>query len=219
MTGHPFAIHITWTTYATWLPGDRRGHVSNTLCPGGGFEPKQNTPGTPYAEGDPYTHDRARSAQSYAAVRLDREQAVCVALALVRVAAEQGWRVLRAAVMRNHTHVVITDCPDDGPAVRRVLKGVTQVDLSAQLGRPWRWWTKGGSDRYKHDRRAIDAAVNYVARQPGMLAGVDDMRAFMAGEDGAIRYLDDSTGELPPGERPGLARPSGSHEPGRAGET
>src|SRR5438094_3972128 len=169
----------------------------------------KNAPGTPYADSDSYTHGRARSSQSHPTVWLTHEQAVCVALTLVRLAAERGWRVLRAAVMSNHTHVVITDCPDDGPAVRRVLKGVTQVALSAQLGRHWRWWTEGGSDRYKHDHRAIEAAVNYVAGQPGMLAGVADMRAFAVPEDGAVRYLDGSTGDQPQGERPGLARPSG----------
>jgi hypothetical protein len=29
----PFALHITWTCYGTWLPGDQRGHVSNVLLP------------------------------------------------------------------------------------------------------------------------------------------------------------------------------------------
>ena len=40
----PFVLHITWTCYGNWLPGDRRGYVSNTLRPEGGFRPKEKHP-------------------------------------------------------------------------------------------------------------------------------------------------------------------------------
>ncbi len=173
----PFALHITWTCYASWLPGDRRGYVSNTLLPEGGAAPKQNTPGTPYRADDPYTRRLARALQKGPTVVLSAEDALCVARSLVEAARTRDWRILRAGVMANHVHVVITDCPDDGPAVRRVLKGNSQAALSAATGRPQRWWTAGGSDRYKHDHAAIEAAVAYVAAQPGMLAQIVDMKA------------------------------------------
>ena len=64
----------------------------------------------------------------------------------------------------------------DGPAVRGVLKGNTQAALSEQAGHPARWFTAGCSDRYKNDQPAIDAAVQYVADQEGMLA---DMQVFI----------------------------------------
>ena len=75
MTERPFAIHITWTCYGTWLPGDARGYVSNTRSPEGGFEPKQNTPGTPYTRDDPLTRNLARQEQSHPTVWLTTEQA------------------------------------------------------------------------------------------------------------------------------------------------
>src|SRR5436190_15258022 len=78
-----FAWHITWTCYGTWLPGDPRGHVSNILLPGGGFERKRNTPGTPVMPGDAYTQDRARALQKYETVWLTQEQALIAAHALV----------------------------------------------------------------------------------------------------------------------------------------
>lgn len=173
----PFALHITWTCYATWLPGDRRGYVSNTVLPEGGFLPKQNTPGTPIAADDSFTHQKAQALQRGPAVTLSIEQALCVARSLVEAARERGWRILRGAVMANHVHVVIVDCPDDGPAVRRILKGTSQAALSKATGCRRRWWTAGGSDRYKHDHNAIEAAVDYVARQSRMLAQIIDMEA------------------------------------------
>jgi hypothetical protein len=176
-TERPFALHISWTCYATWLPGDRRGYVSNTLLSEGGHVPKQNTPGTPYLSDDPVTRRAAQTIQSGPTVGLCAAEALCVVQSLLEAARLRSWRILRSAVMANHVHVVITDCPDDGPLVRRILKGNTQAALSDATGRRQRWWTAGGSDRYKHDHIAIETAVDYVARQPGMLAQIIDMEA------------------------------------------
>jgi REP element-mobilizing transposase RayT len=168
----PVALLITWTTYGTWLPGDERGYVSNTLHRGGGFEPKHNQPGTPYTADDAYTRERARSLQEWPTVWLTPPQANVVAHSLVRVAVERGWMVLRAAIMSNHVHVVVTGCPIDGSAVRRILKGNTQADLSKSVGESRRWWTAGGSDRVREGAQSIESTVEYVACQAGVLAEV-----------------------------------------------
>jgi REP element-mobilizing transposase RayT len=174
--GPTFALHVTWTCYGTWLPGDERGHVSDVIFPDGGFDPKQNVVGTPISAGDDFTRRNAQSLQKGQTVRLTLAQALRAAEALVAAARERGWHILRAALMANHIHVVICDCPDDGPAVRRVLKGVSQSKLSKAEGRSQRWWTAGGSDRYKHGHAAIDAAVDYVARQAYKFAEIVEMR-------------------------------------------
>jgi hypothetical protein len=170
----PFALLITWTCYGTWLPGDRRGSVSNTLLPEGGFRPKENVPGTPYSPPDEFTYHRARTLQKEETVFLTTKQAEVAAASLCRAAQTRGWRILRGAIIPNHVHVVVMNCPPDGPAVRRTLKGNCQADLNDHVGQNRRWWTAGGSDRYKNNWPAIDAAVEYVANQPGMLAGIID---------------------------------------------
>jgi REP element-mobilizing transposase RayT len=170
-----FALLITWTCYGTWLPGDERGHVSNVCLPDGGYEPKQNIPGTPVAAGHVLTRELARALQKGETVWLTPTEALCTATALASAAQERGWRILRASIMANHVHVVVCDCPDDGPAVRRVLKGVSQAALSRARGHARRWWTQGGSDRYKHGTAAVEAAVNYVANQEHKLAEIVDM--------------------------------------------
>jgi REP element-mobilizing transposase RayT len=159
------------------LPGDRRGYVSNTILPQGGFLPKQNTPATPITADDSLTRRKAQTLQRGPAVTLSTEHALIVARSLVDAARERSWRILRGAVMANHVHVVILDCCEDGPAVRRILKGNSQAALSKATGRRQRWWTAGGSDRYKHDSNAIKAAVDYVARQSRLLAQIIDMEA------------------------------------------
>jgi REP element-mobilizing transposase RayT len=109
-------------------------------------------------------------------------QAQRAAESLIAAARERGWHILRAAVMANHIHLVICDCPDDGPAVRRVLKGVSQSKLNKAEGRFQRWWTAGGSVRYKHGHAAIDAAVDYVAKQEYKLAEIVDMQVRSVSE-------------------------------------
>jgi REP element-mobilizing transposase RayT len=172
------ALHITWTCYATWLPGDERGHVSNVLLQERGFETKQNVPGSPISAGDAFTRQRVRSLQNSDAIWLTPVQALCAATALVQAADQRRWHIRRAALMSNHVHVVIMNCPDDGPLVRRALKGCSQAALSRAAGRSQRWWTAGGSDRYKHGTEAIEAAVLYVADQKHKLAEIIDMQPY-----------------------------------------
>jgi REP element-mobilizing transposase RayT len=171
-----FALHITWTTYGSRLPGDERGYVSNTLIPSYGYERKQNTPGAPCTADDAPTRARARELQKWPTVYLTAAEALAVAQSLVETARRYGWSIRRAAVMANHVHAVVQGCPDDGPTVRRVLKGNTQAALTKHHGWPRVWWTTRGSDRYKHGQPAIVAANNYVANQEHKLAEVIDMR-------------------------------------------
>jgi REP element-mobilizing transposase RayT len=186
-TDRPFALLISWTCYGTWLPGDARGYVSNTLLAEGGFEHKENVPETPCTADDAYTLEHARALQKSDTVYLSPALALVAAQALVDAAGERGWHIVQGAIMANHVHVVVQNCPDDGPAVRRILKGISQNALSRHVGKSQRWWTAGGSDRYKHDDAAICAAVNYVARQAYMLVRIVDMRVEVVQESSVPR--------------------------------
>jgi REP element-mobilizing transposase RayT len=168
------AFHITWTTYGTWLPGDERGHVSNVVKNDGGFDPKQNVYESACGDGDSYLRERAQKLMKDAPVWLDAKQAYVVAESLVETVTNRGWHIVRAAIMRNHVHVLVTNCPEDGPGVRRILKGVSQAKLSDVAGANRRWWTQGGSDRQKFDDAAMDAADEYIEKQVGQLAEIVD---------------------------------------------
>ncbi|MFL5328190.1 MAG: hypothetical protein ACJ8C4_04690 [Gemmataceae bacterium] len=136
-----FALHITWTTYGTWLPGDPRGHVSNIVEQSGGYTSKQNTFGIECGAGDQYLQRRASELMKSDAVWLTAEQAMIVANSLVESVLKRGWIIRRAAVMSNHLHALVMNCPEDGPAVRRALKGPSQAKLSDVAGHNRCWWT------------------------------------------------------------------------------
>lgn len=173
-TDRPFALHLTWTTYGTWLPGDERGYVSHTLESTGDWLPRENIPGTPYAKAHERTHRLAQTAQKGETVWLTSELARVAAEALIAAASERGWKIARGSIMAGHLHLVVSDCPNDGPAVRRILKGNSQVALSRHNGKPQRWWTAGGSDRYKNDDQAIANAIEYVRNQEKILVAIEN---------------------------------------------
>ena len=168
-----FALLETWTCYGQWLPGDPRGYGSNTLSEEG-YRAMRNAPGTAYDRDERATHQRAKALQKHPTTWLTAELALVAAEGLIGAAMDREWVILRAAVMSNHVHVVVAECPDNGSAVRRVLKGVSQAKLNEHVGKPCSWWTRGGSNRYLHGERAIAAAVSYVARQERMLVGVEN---------------------------------------------
>jgi len=171
-----FGLLITWTCYGTWLPGDPRGYVSNTQVGEGKWIDKENEPGAPYRADDPYAIEQAQQRRRYPEIRLDRDQAVTVAECLIEAAHSRQWRILRGAIMANHVHVVIMNCPSDGPGVRRVLKGTTQAALSRRYRTVRKWWTQGGSNRYLNGADSVEAAIMYVRDQEYVLVAIDDMR-------------------------------------------
>ena len=152
--------------------------MGHTLLAHGVWEGRENAPETPYAAAHERTRTIAASLQKDTTVWLTEEQAEVVALELIDSSHRRGWRIGRAAIMANHVHVVIFDTPPDGPTVRRVLKGTTQAALSKHHSSPRRWWTAGGSDRYKNDDEAIETALRYVENQKGILVEIRDGAIF-----------------------------------------
>jgi REP element-mobilizing transposase RayT len=112
---------------------------------------------------------------------LTPQQALWASASFVGTARKHSWRIPRAAVMANHVHIVVMDCPDDGESVRRIFKGTSQATLSEKQGRNQRWWTTGGSGRYLHTDHAIEGAIRYVAEQEWKLAEIIDMNVTLVG--------------------------------------
>jgi hypothetical protein len=97
---------LTWTTYGSWLPGDRRGSVTRMReVPG----PRRlhNIPGTPYDGPLPELESVAQAALNGSPIFLTLPQAERITTQFRETAAYRGWRLLASAVMRNHVHLVV----------------------------------------------------------------------------------------------------------------
>jgi REP element-mobilizing transposase RayT len=163
---------LTWTTYATWLPGDSRGFVSNVAeRPEKGM--RHNVPKTPYDADSPPLREYMRGRIKGEPVYLDRSQADVLLGQFQETAAYRGWSLLAAAVMPNHVHLVAAVPGDPDPAA--LLRDFKSYGSRA-LNRRWRepagktWWTESGSRRKLKDEAAVTAAVRYVQRQHNALA-------------------------------------------------
>jgi REP element-mobilizing transposase RayT len=158
---------LTWTTYGTWLPGDKRGFVSD-VRDGPGPEVRHNTPGTPYDADDARVRQRALDNLIGQPVWLTPEQAQVLADQFRETAAHRQWQLLAIAIMANHVHLVVGVPGDPDPTkLLHDFKSYGTRALKARGHEPSgaRWWTESGSRRKLPDERAVRAAVEYVRRQ------------------------------------------------------
>src|SRR5262249_34461296 len=94
---------LTSTTYATWLPGERKGFVSN-VRDGPGPEVRHNSPGTPCDADMPGLERHATQNLKGPPVYLTREQAETLLNQFQETATYRGWQLLAVAIMANHFH-------------------------------------------------------------------------------------------------------------------
>lgn len=158
---------LTWTLYGNWLPGDERGSVT-TIREGLGPRHRQNLADQP----EPVLAlGLKRSAAELLAgepIRLDRDQADCVVSQFRETAEYRGWRILAAAVMANHVHLVVGVPGDPEPDVLlRDLKSYASRALNRRWGKPGSgtWWTESGSKRKLATEEAVRAKIEYVRNQ------------------------------------------------------
>lgn len=160
---------LTWTTYGTWLPGDSRGSVTTLLGPDGNRE-TYNCIGTDPAPPRADLRRFAAGKRSAEPAYLTSGQAGCVLQQFHETAAFRQWRLVAAAVLSNHCHLVV-GVPGD-PAPEKVLgdfKAYGTRRLNREFGQR-RWWTESGSTRKLADEGAVIAARGYVRNQTRPLA-------------------------------------------------
>ena len=172
---------LTWTTYGTWLPGDRRGFVGNVIprtddtigANDAIRRVKNNQPGTPYDRSMPGLENFAREHLRGEPVWLNSPQAFAFLEEARRTAEFHGWHLLAVAVMANHVHLVVHSPGElSGTRLLQQFKSYGSRTLNNRFGKPVSrtWWTKSGSTRLLPNDGAVIAAVEYVRNQQRPLA-------------------------------------------------
>ena len=155
---------LTWTTYGTWLPGDRRGSVSARWNERD--TTRNNRHGEAYDGPSTQRHREAAMNQRHGSVWLRREHAERLLTQFRETAAYRRWTLIAVAIMANHVHLLVEATGDPEPdRLLRDFKSYGSRALNAAFGPRDRWWTQSGSKRKRNDEAAVVATVRYVRDQ------------------------------------------------------
>jgi len=102
------AYFLTWTTYGTWLPGDKRGWVHHRE---GGILPPE-----------PARVTHAKKLMKKPPVRLAANQRRTVRDTIMESCRAKGWTVHALNVRSNHVHIVLTSEDESPERVMSFLK-------------------------------------------------------------------------------------------------
>ncbi len=161
-------IHIIWTTYGTWLPGDPRGHWSSLFDLYGRLKQAGHQLNLPDA--DTYSRARCLMKESPKTLSIDEMRIVAEVLGsyiapdLSGVGGDDRPLCHACAIESTHAHLLVGPVHQPiGKFVGR-LKGTSSsaiLRLSNNAGRN-RVWTAGYWKVFLFDDEAVHAVAHYI---------------------------------------------------------
>jgi len=136
---------ITWTTYGTWLQGDKRGYVKDGNI----------------IEGNEGLHKANAARLKNPPTKLNGEHRNIVHQAIVRKGEEIGQKTYAIAVCSNHVHIVADHTSDSIEQVVSYYKNAARLALRGS-GLVGRIWTKGFDKRFCFDGEELESKIRYV---------------------------------------------------------
>ena len=142
------AYMVTWTTYGTWLQGDRRGYVKNARI----LNPNPNLASA-----------NLRNLKK-PPVTLTTIQEQIVNHAIVAKAEQLAQTILAIAVCKDHVHLVIGY---NGTPIEYTLKHYKNAAMVAlrKHGLRGRLWSSGFDKRFCFDPESLRKRIDYVNHQ------------------------------------------------------
>ena len=137
----------TWTTYGTWLQGDRKGYVKNAAT----FEAN--------AELEKSNKELLKQDK----IEIPENLRKTVKNAILKEAEEIGQKVYAIAICSNHVHIVVESIGKScGYSVGRFKKAATRA--LRKFGFANMVWTKGFDKRYCYHQHELETKIKYVQR-------------------------------------------------------
>jgi len=158
-------LFITSTTYAQWLPGDKRGFVSKI------YTGLHNQYGDDFDADIPRLKKYVEHHLKGKPVLLNSEQAKVLFEQFQETITYRHWILHGAAIMPNHVHILLETSDDTEPQKAvGTLKSYGSRRLNAVFGRPasGTWWTDGSSILRK-TAEAIPNVLRYIKNQHNAL--------------------------------------------------
>jgi REP element-mobilizing transposase RayT len=146
--GNTFGYMATFTTYGTWLQGDKRRFVKD----GDILDPSVKL------------EQVNKSALKYDEVKLSKQERDIVKIAILQEAERIGEMILALSVQNDHVHIVIKE---GGKPVDKVVNRIKTAAYYAlrEIGFKGKVWTKGYDNRFCFDEYSLRNRIKYVERQ------------------------------------------------------
>ena len=158
---YPIAYLITFTTYGTWLHGDKRGSVDK----------EHNQYGNSFIAPSSVLRGKEQNSLRHPVFILGQRQREVVLEAILQVCKFRGWFAYAVHVRSNHIHILVSG--EEKPekimvafkayatrAIKRCYKGQT-------ISR--KYWTGHGSTKYIWTKESLVSAIDYVKNRQGKI--------------------------------------------------
>lgn len=136
---------VTWTTYGSWLQGDKRGYVKHGKI----------------MSGDKKILHANRRLQKSPTVKLNSEHRAIVRQAILDEAKRIGHTIEALTVCTNHVHLVARPCQESVEEIVSRYKNVAMFALH-EHGQVGRIWTHGFDKRFCFSQEDLNRRIEYV---------------------------------------------------------
>jgi len=135
----------TWTTYGTWLQGDKKGYVKNGTI----------------LKANPELEKTNKELLKHNKIKIPKSLRKTVKDAILNEAEEIGQKVYAIAVCSNHVHIVVESIGKRcGYSVGRFKKAATKA--LREYGFENKVWTTGFDKRYCYNQQELEKKIEYV---------------------------------------------------------
>jgi REP element-mobilizing transposase RayT len=136
---------VTWTTYGTWLQGDKRGYVKDGRI----------------LEGDQTLLELCKALQKGQTVKLTEREKEIVRRAILSESQRIGQNLKALAVCANHLHIAARPCDKSIERIVSMYKSVATRVLRS-VGRSGPIWTAGFDKRFCFTEADLARKIEYI---------------------------------------------------------
>lgn len=140
-----FGYMVTWTTYGSWLQGDKRGFVRDGQI----------------LQGNERMLQLCKKFQKGTTVKLKKEEKAVVKTAILNEAERIGQKLHALVVCSNHVHIAARPC---GKSIERIVSMYKSIATRALrcYGRGEKIWTKGFDKRFCFTENDFNNKIAYI---------------------------------------------------------
>jgi REP element-mobilizing transposase RayT len=138
---------LTWTTYGSWLPGDKRGYVDNGKI----------------LLGDVKTLQRNRQRQKSPVVKLNPREKRIVKQTILAEAERIDHKIEALTVYSNHIHLLARPHTESIEETVGRYKSMT-TRILWEKGRKGRIWSKGYDKRFCFTEDELTTRIKYIQK-------------------------------------------------------